>query len=186
MKQITFGRASDCDIIFNDKSISRHHGCLLVVGKNVYVTDNNSLNGIYVNEKRIQDTVLLSPTDKILIAKKIPMNWRDYIDIDELTIGNNAETLIINSPSHNPSQYCSHSDEKALINIPSRIEINQNYNHAEVYRNGNDGADWKVPFKRNVGEKVGNAIGSVLGLIVSIVIFMAVLGLLYFLFSSIM
>ena len=67
-------------------------------------------------------------------------------------------------------------EPKALIDIPSKMEINQNY--AEVYRNGEEGADWKVPLKRNVGENVGNAVGKTLGCIISIIIVMAFIGLL--------
>ena len=63
-----------------------------------------------------------------------------------------------------------------MIDIPSKMEINQN--HAEVYRNGEEGADWKVPMKRNMGDKIGNAVGSTLGCIISIIIVMVFIAIL--------
>lgn len=173
MSRITFGRSQDCDIVFDEKIVSRQHGYLLIMGSKVYVVDNNSKNGIYVNGERITGKAQLSYGDEVLVAKRVPLDWEDYVDIDsDETIISDAGTARLDSiPA------CRHHAEpKALIDIPSKMEINQNY--AEVYRNGEEGADWKVPLKRNVGENVGNAVGKTLGCIISIIIVMAFIGLL--------
>lgn len=157
MSKITFGRSLDCDIVLGEKIVSRQHGYLLITGSKVYVVDDNSKNGIYVNGKRITGRALLSYGDEVMIAKKVPLDWEEYVCIEQ------------------PSRQV-HYEQRALIDIPSKMEINQNY--AQVYRNGAEGADWKVPMKRNVGDKVGNMVGTTLGCIISIIIVIAFIGLL--------
>ena len=61
MNKISFGRSDDNDIVIKEKEVSRQHGYLLVDGSIVYVVDDNSLNGVYVNGIRIKDKTLLSP-----------------------------------------------------------------------------------------------------------------------------
>ena len=176
MKKITFGRSQDNDIVFDDQSVSRHHGYLLVEGSKVYVVDDGSLNGIRVNGKNIKNKALLHSRDKVVIAKKFPLKWQEYADIaNDETILSSEETARFDSSIYD-SLDLSKSDKQALIDIPSKMEINQNY--ANVYRNGSEGADWKVPLKRNMGDKIGNAVGSTLGCIISIVIVILFIALL--------
>ena len=173
MSKISFGRSQDCDIVLDANFVSRHHGYLLIKGGEVYVIDDNSKNGIYVNGERIKGRAQLANGDKVMIAKKIPLSWEDYVDIDSggSFIGDAATARLNSVPAKHH-----HSGHKALIDIPSKMEINQNY--AEVYRNGEDGADWKVPMKRNVGDKIGNMVGTTLGCIISIIIVMVFIALL--------
>lgn len=178
MEKITFGRSQDCDIVFDDKIVSRYHGYLLIKEDKVYVVDNNSLNGVYVNGKRIQGKALLSSQDKVMISKKLVFDWQDYVNIDDE--GYEDGTSLYSSLDDNESDNYT-SQNRALIDIPSKMEINQNYAH--VYRNGEEGADWKVPFKRNIGSKVGDAVGSTLGCVLSIVIVMIFCTLLALIFN---
>lgn len=169
MSKITFGRSKDCDIVFDEKIVSRKHGYLLIMGSKVYVVDENSKNGIYVNGRRITDRALLSEGDEVMIARKVPLDWEDYVDIDsDETILGNEETARFGSIPASKH----YSEPKALVNIPSKMEINQN--NANVYRNGESGADWKVPMKRNIGEHVGNTLGCVISIII-VMAFIAVL-----------
>ena len=70
MSKITFGRSKDCDIVFDENIVSRQHGYLLITGNKVFIVDNNSKNGIYVNGERITGRALLSYGDEVMIAKK--------------------------------------------------------------------------------------------------------------------
>lgn len=169
MSKITFGRSKDCDIVFDENIVSRQHGYLLITGNKVFVVDNNSKNGIYVNGERITGRALLSYGDEVMIAKKVPLDWEDYVDIDpdETILGGEGTARFDSIPA---SKH--YSEPKALVNIPSKMEINQN--NANVYRNGESGADWKVPMKRNIGEHVGNTLGCVISIII-IMAFIAVL-----------
>lgn len=68
--QIVIGRSEDCDYVISDPSISRRHAMVEKIGSNNYkITDLNSLNGTYVNGKRIIGNELISNTDQILIGR---------------------------------------------------------------------------------------------------------------------
>ena len=100
MKKITFGRLPDNDIVFDDQSVSRHHGYILVEGNKVYVVDDDSLNGICVNGKRIDGKVQLSYGDKVLVAKTFKLDWQNYAPIEaEKTVLNNKGISRVNDAS---------------------------------------------------------------------------------------
>lgn len=161
MKRLTFGRGSDCDIVLNDKRVTRHHGHLSVYDDEVYITDDGSKNGTFVNGRLIRGKTLIEHDDEVLLANTVFLDWERYVDaLDSDTVSRWSDPL----------------PERPLIDIPSKIELNQN--HAEVYRNGESGADWKVPFRRNMGNRIGNAVGSTLGCLLSALIVAAVIGLL--------
>ena len=62
------GRQQDCDVRFEQKSVSKQH-CVLVKSHGlVMLRDLGSTNGTYVNRDRI-DTVVLKDTDEVQIGK---------------------------------------------------------------------------------------------------------------------
>ena len=116
---------------------------------------------------------MLSPGDKVILAKKVPLKWENYVSLESTTSGD--ETVRGFDDSNYDDDYgYNRPSGKALIDIPSRMEINQN--HAEVYRNGASGADWKVPLKRNVGDAVGKTLGCVISVII-VVVLLVIFGL---------
>ena len=68
IKDYYIGRSSENNIILDDITISRKHALLSVSNKNIKIQDNNSTNGIYVNNENINDCILKSG-DKIQIGK---------------------------------------------------------------------------------------------------------------------
>jgi|GEM_PF-2044202 len=48
------GREADCQIRYNDPAISRHHATVSVEQEALFVTDDNSANGVFVNGRQIQ------------------------------------------------------------------------------------------------------------------------------------
>ena len=62
------GRSSENNIILDDITVSRNHALLSVSKKNIKITDNNSTNGIYINNEIKNDSKLKSG-DKIQIGK---------------------------------------------------------------------------------------------------------------------
>jgi len=177
MKQLSFGRAQDCDIIFDDKSVSRHHGHLSVFDNKVYIVDDGSTYGTFVNGQKITDKTVVSRQDKVTLSGKIPFNWQEYVFSDGGKTMLTTDATILTSRPRSKETANAQTPQRPLVDIPSKIEINQNYNYAEVYRNGSQGADWKVPLKRNMGDKIGNAVGSTLGCIISIAIVVAVIAI---------
>ena len=67
-KDYKIGRSSENNIILDDISVSRKHALLSVKKENIKITDNNSTNGIYINNEIKSDSVLKSG-DKIQIGK---------------------------------------------------------------------------------------------------------------------
>lgn len=53
-RRVTIGRKHDCDIRLDCKNSSRHHAQIFTVLKDDYVLDLDSMNGTYVNRKRIK------------------------------------------------------------------------------------------------------------------------------------
>ena len=67
-KDYKIGRSSENNIILDDITVSRNHALLSVNNKNLKITDNNSTNGIYINNVIESDSELKSG-DKIQIGK---------------------------------------------------------------------------------------------------------------------
>lgn len=164
----TFGRSRECDIVLKDapKDVSRKHGVLIEENGSVYIKDT-STNGTFVDGHDIHDeTLLLNVYSEVVLSKDYNFNWQKYVDISTLEEG----TIRNNSRHHSIAP---------LVNVPSAIEINQN--NAEIYRNGDKGADWKVPLKRNMGNRIGETVGSTLGCLISLAIIAFVIGLIVYL-----
>ena len=66
--ETTVGRSPDCDVFLDDVTVSRHHA--LVVGKNgqFVIEDKGSLNGTFVNRRRIESGEL-EDGDEVQIGK---------------------------------------------------------------------------------------------------------------------
>ena len=62
------GRSSENNIILDDITVSRKHALLSVSNENIKIQDNNSTNGIYVNNE-IKNDCTLKSGDKIQIGK---------------------------------------------------------------------------------------------------------------------
>ena len=68
IKDYYIGRSSENNIILDDITVSRKHALLSVSNKNIKIQDNNSTNGIYVNNE-IKNDCELKSGDKIQIGK---------------------------------------------------------------------------------------------------------------------
>ena len=62
------GRSPDCDIFLDDVTVSRNHAVLVDEGGRFYVEDQGSLNGTFVNRKRI-DRAPLEEGDELQVGK---------------------------------------------------------------------------------------------------------------------
>tara|TARA_B100001996_G_C18402528_1_gene493469 strand:+ start:18 stop:359 length:342 start_codon:yes stop_codon:yes gene_type:complete len=65
----TIGRLSEHEIILDDVTVSRNHGKIIIESNNSKITDNNSTNGIYINNLLIKDSYELNSGDKLQIGK---------------------------------------------------------------------------------------------------------------------
>jgi hypothetical protein len=62
------GRSPECDIFLDDVTVSRSHAELIREGGKVTIRDLGSLNGTFVNRRRIE-TVVLENDDEVQIGK---------------------------------------------------------------------------------------------------------------------
>ena len=75
--QISFGRISQMQIKFSDRSVSRQHASLLRTSKGVYIRDEGSSLGTYVNGLKINSVQKLINKDIIQIGKNNYFEFRD-------------------------------------------------------------------------------------------------------------
>lgn len=66
--RITIGRTSDNDIVLDNRGISRKHAEIELAGDTAVLIDNDSLNGTFVNDRRV-DQEILKDKDVITIGK---------------------------------------------------------------------------------------------------------------------
>jgi len=62
------GRSPECDVFLDDVTVSRRHAELMLEGETFTIRDLGSLNGTYVNRKRIE-SVVLEDDDEVQIGK---------------------------------------------------------------------------------------------------------------------
>ena len=68
-KNISIGRDPECDIVINDRQVSRIHAQIKITKANeILVTDLNSKNGTFINGELINKPVKLKDGDQIKIA----------------------------------------------------------------------------------------------------------------------
>jgi pSer/pThr/pTyr-binding forkhead associated (FHA) protein len=90
------GRSSDCDIVVLDpkRRVSRKHAVIRYQNGTIFIKDNGSLNGTYVNGSKISsaDFVRISPSDKVTLST-------DY-EVDKGLLFpplDNDHTMVLNS-----------------------------------------------------------------------------------------
>ncbi len=67
-KRVTIGRTPDNDIVLDNRGVSRRHAIIEFGDKQAVVIDNESLNGTFLNSRKITEEIL-KDNDTITIAK---------------------------------------------------------------------------------------------------------------------
>jgi hypothetical protein len=65
----TIGRSPDNDIFLDDVTVSRKHAVLVQSGGELRIEDLGSLNGTFVNRRRIDSAIRLESGDEVQIGK---------------------------------------------------------------------------------------------------------------------
>jgi hypothetical protein len=68
-ERTTIGRSPDCDIFLDDVTVSRTHAVLVERNGEFVIADEGSLNGTFVNRKRIDTETRLESGDEVQIGK---------------------------------------------------------------------------------------------------------------------
>jgi hypothetical protein len=67
-ERTTIGRSPDCDIFLDDVTVSRKHAVLIERDGDIYIEDQSSLNGTFLNRRRIESGKLENG-DELQIGK---------------------------------------------------------------------------------------------------------------------
>jgi hypothetical protein len=67
-ERTSIGRSPDCDIFLDDVTVSRHHAVLIRRDNGFVIEDHGSLNGTFVNRRRIESAEL-ADGDELQIGK---------------------------------------------------------------------------------------------------------------------
>ena len=68
-ERTTIGRSPENDIFLDDVTVSRKHAVLLARDDGYYIEDQGSLNGTFLNRKRIESSEKLESGDELQIGK---------------------------------------------------------------------------------------------------------------------
>lgn len=76
-KVIKIGRAEDNHIVCAHQTVNKYHAELFVdADGNVFLTDLSSMNGSFVNGKRVYEPALLKEGDILKISENILIDWQ--------------------------------------------------------------------------------------------------------------
>src|SRR5215203_2416168 len=90
--KVSFGRGSEADYRFADDGLSRLHATVFREGENVWVTDENSTNGSFVNGERVKPNgTILYNGDKIKIGHYTTLSVRIESAAEAAATKNSAE-----------------------------------------------------------------------------------------------
>ena len=67
-ERMTIGRSPDCDVFLDDVTVSRRHAVLVHDGPRFLLQDQGSLNGTFLNRRRIESAEL-ADGDEVQIGK---------------------------------------------------------------------------------------------------------------------
>ncbi len=65
------GRSKDCDIKFQNESVSRRHAKLAIMKDKIFVEDLGSSNGSFINGKLIRGETIVKPEDRLHFGKVV-------------------------------------------------------------------------------------------------------------------
>jgi hypothetical protein len=82
-KRVTIGRTADNDIVLENRAISRRHAIIEFNEENAIIMDNESLNGTFVNSRKINEEIL-KDNDTITIGKYSLVYHRDVDKNEQL------------------------------------------------------------------------------------------------------
>ncbi len=120
LDELKVGRGEE--IFINDRTASRNHASFVRARNGWAIVDNNSLNGVFLNGKRIHEPVLIQPLDVIRIAKHLFIFRKDEIfyqadaegDVRSAGLIPKADPKQTEDRSKSPGQEPEESGEKRL------------------------------------------------------------------------
>ena len=117
-QQYTIGRGSDCDIVFDQPSVSRHHARVYYYNNRYVIEDTGSHNGVFLNGIKIRRSAYLNEKDIIQIAGKIIIYSCNMLFCQTATTG-------IQLTVNQLYKKVNHGKKTILKNVNCNIESNE-------------------------------------------------------------
>lgn len=99
MQRLSIGRTPNCDIFFNDPSVSKIHAEIVVNENEVIVRDLGSTNGTFINGMRVYGSQPLKQLDILKVGNSL-VPWKNYVGSNEPTQqanDNSGQVLYVNN-----------------------------------------------------------------------------------------
>ena len=94
-KRISIGRTTDNDIVLENRGVSRKHALIEFNNNAAVVIDNESLNGTFVNNRKITEEVLRN--DDLITIGKYSLIYHTETSQDQNTASNFDGTMVLNT-----------------------------------------------------------------------------------------
>ncbi|RKX26868.1 MAG: hypothetical protein DRP45_02430 [Candidatus Zixiibacteriota bacterium] len=94
-KRISIGRTNDNDIVLENRAISRKHALIEFNDKAAVIIDNESLNGTFVNNRKITEEVLRN--DDIVTIGKYSLIYHSEIESTGESMAHMDGTMVLNT-----------------------------------------------------------------------------------------
>ena len=106
---ITVGRRLSCDVVISDMQVSREHARIIIGEQSAAVEDLASINGVFVNGKRVRGMQRLSAGDRIGIGDEVievlgfaEPSLHPHEEPEETNIGRHAVVPALMDEDHDP------------------------------------------------------------------------------------
>lgn len=109
--QICIGRATSNDMVYPNRSASKEHAVLKRTNTGWQIWDCNSVNGVFVNNKRIKETVLKTGDSVFIVGLRL------LIGIDYISINDGNQRIFLSTDALTPAAHRNRDDY-----IPESIE----------------------------------------------------------------
>ncbi len=117
--RLLVGRSSNCQLVLEDSMVSRRHAELLVTEDSVTVVDLGSVNGVYLNSRRVRENQRMKEGDRLQIGQ------REFVlqSVVRVSLPASSDRDRANANANaNPNAQTLHGDFAALMNARAESE----------------------------------------------------------------
>ena len=133
----TIGRSPNSNIVLLDRMVSRDHAVLLQVLEtgDYYFVDTGSRNGSLLNQKRVQDPVLLKQGDQLLLGKTVFEFWSTLPQGTTASASSRTKTVLMSQASNLQSEIWQDllsTQEISIIRLNADIDIARTLDQMQI------------------------------------------------------
>ncbi len=116
-KPVMLGREQGNDVVLDDMDVSRHHAEVFPAPNGVYIRDNNSSNGVFINKSKIEKPYRLSHGDRIKLGNTLIF----FVDMQS----GREQTTRLATPSVQPPPQKTKQSARVPVEVTAWVEKDQ-------------------------------------------------------------